>query len=80
VIKLDKYEFEYVELDGFWGEHSGNKGGVRINWGCKGIGFGQLDFVQHKDGKLYCANECMSKEFVEAVMKEFINQCEFYDE
>ena len=71
------YEFTYVKVENFWGEWERNKGGLRINWGCKDVGFGQLDFIHANDGKLYCLDETMGKEFVEAVMKEFINQCIF---
>lgn len=65
--------------------------GFRIDWVAEGVGFGQLDFYYEKEGeetdkngrpykrKLKCDNECMDKEFVQAVLMQLVEDAEFRD-
>ena len=49
-----------------------------LNWSVKGTGFGQFYFYE-KDGKICCANENMSKEFIKKVLCTMIDNCELED-
>ena len=42
-------------------------------WGIEGIGFGETSFY-YEDGKLKCDNECMSKEFIKAILSDFVDR------
>lgn len=61
---FDKFE-DGVSLHGPFG----------IDWSLKGIGFGQFYFYE-KDGKIYCNNECMSKESIKRALNAMVDQCE----
>ena len=72
-------EFTYTKLSGPWGPHSGNDGGFIIQWGCKGVGFGELAFYK-KDGKIYCDTEMESKKFIRrAILHWLENEVEYVD-
>ena len=43
------------------------EGYTSLDWSVKGRGFGQLYFFV-EDGKLYCNNECLSKERVKEIL------------
>lgn len=49
---------------------------VTFEWSMKGHGFGQLGFYV-EDGKLYCDNECMSKERVKAILCAMVDNAIF---
>lgn len=72
-----KYIILSVELE-CWGgkgfKHPNNTGGFMLKWACQGIGFGEIAFVQDKKKGLICDTECMSKDFVDAVLKYFLNK------
>lgn len=74
---MKTYEIEIRSICG-WGKHwtenddlTSGDGGFMIGWSAMGIGFGELT-VSFKDGKIQIDDECMSREFVEAVMKKLI--------
>lgn len=81
-----EYEITYAEMTAFENEHFE---GFRINWGAKGVGFGQLDFYyklagEEKDEhgepinrKLMCDDEYMGKAFAKAVLMKMIDDTEF---
>jgi len=50
-----------------------------LNWSSKGIGFGQFYFY-NKDGKIFCSNEFMSKDFIKKVLCQMIDECELEDQ
>lgn len=50
-----------------------------LDWSLKGCGFGQLYFYE-KDGKIYCQNECMSREAVRHIMNTLVDQCVLEDD
>ena len=52
---------------------------VCIQWSEKGRGFGEYTF-QLKDGKMYCDNECDSRETVKRILCLMVDQCIFLDE
>lgn len=70
-------EFVYTELQA-WSKHEGNDGGFLIQWGAKGIGFGEIAFVKEGD-KIKCYTECMSKEFVKKTVLQFLDKVEYID-
>jgi hypothetical protein len=47
---------------------------VVIQWSVKGKGFGELVFYRDGD-KLYCQNECMSKETILGIMYVLLDKC-----
>lgn len=49
-----------------------------LDWSLKGIGFGQFYFYE-KEGRIYCDNECMSKESIKRVLSAMVDQCELTD-
>ena len=49
-----------------------------VTWIMRDVGFGSFSFYT-EDGKLYCENETMSKEFVKQVLCEMVDQCELTD-
>ena len=49
-----------------------------VTWSVTGCGFGQFHFYT-KDGKTYCSNENMSKEFVKKVLNAMVDNCELED-
>lgn len=58
--------------------HPDCQGVMLVGWVANGIGFGELTFYNKKARKnsknytFYCETECMSKEFVNAVMKKLL--------
>ena len=66
--KNPKYEFGYVRLGYSFDNITGQ--GFVLKWSCKGVGFGELTFIKDGD-KTKCETECMSSEFVQAVLDEF---------
>ena len=48
---------------------------VSFSWGVPGRGFGQLIFYM-KEGKLYCDNECMDKEFIKERLCKLVDNAE----
>lgn len=85
----EKYEITYADMCAFDNEKFE---GFRIMWGAKDIGFGTTDFFHKKEEdeldeygepkyprKLYCDNECMNKEFIQAVLMKFIDESIFMD-
>lgn len=83
-----EYEILYADMSAFDNE---SFEGFRIDWGAKGIGFGQIDFFYKKEDDkldeygvpipegrvLYCDNEFMSKEFVRAVLDKLVDNAQF---
>lgn len=53
-----------------------NRPTIIIQWAEKGRGFGEYVFYQ-EDGKLYCKNECDSKETVKRIMTHMVDQAIF---
>jgi len=74
---MESYEITKAKVDSFWGKWELNRGGVRIEWACTGVGFGTLDFYQDTDGTLRCDDEYMGRDFAKAVMNKFIDQSKF---
>ena len=70
----NKYDFDYIELHTFEENNKTHNGGFIINWGCKGIGFGEATFLNDKERGLIVETECMGREFLEALMKEFVKR------
>lgn len=50
-----------------------------FEWGIEKFGFGTTTFY-YKDGILKCDNECMSKEFIKAILCDFVDKAEFIDQ
>ena len=72
-------EFVYSELGGTWKENKPhNDGGFLIQWGAKGVGFGEFAFVKEGD-KVKCYTECMSKEFIRKTLLHFLESIEYED-
>jgi len=69
--KFENPEFSYSEPE--------KDTAFRIQWGAKGIGFGEFTFF-YRDGKLMCDNECMSKEFVKKALCAMVDNCESVDQ
>ncbi len=63
-----EYEFVYCRPQ-FFGPHKGNNGGVIIQWGCKGVGFGEVALYLDKDNTLKLDTECMNDKFIEALFQ-----------
>jgi len=71
-------EFVYTELQ-TWDKHPHNDGGFLLQWGAKGVGFGEFGFVKEGD-KVVCYTECMSKEFIKKTVLHFLdNVVEYVD-
>lgn len=49
-----------------------------LAWTAKNKGFGQLFFYE-KDGKIYCANEGVSKDFIKKIMTDLVDECMLED-
>lgn len=47
---------------------------VHVQWTAKGIGFGEFYFYEN-DGKLYCDNEAMSKDFIKRMLCQMVDDC-----
>ena len=75
MLEINNLVLDSVE---FWGEHEGNKGGMRISWSAN-IGFGQLDIFQSKESDgIIAFTECMANEddksFIGVVFGELIKK------
>ena len=78
--KMTDPQFVKVAVDKIWGkwgrkDRRGNKGGLYINWGAKGVGFGEITFFMDFDGKLHCRSECMGRNFVKKALAAMVDQC-----
>ena len=48
---------------------------IYLHWQVSDIGFGEI-YIYEQDGKLYCDNELMSKDFIKAAFCKLIDECE----
>lgn len=71
-------EFVYTELK-TWEKHSHNDGGFLLQWGAKGVGFGEFAFVK-EDDRVICYTECMSKEFIKKTVLNFLDNVVEYED
>lgn len=82
-VKNRQYNILSTGLGDTWSKKEANpkhnSGGFIITWTCKNIGFGELTFYVNPKGKLVCSTECMSKGFVDAVMKHFLDNTVKYE-
>ena len=82
-LKAKKYDILSTSLGDTWSAKESNpkhnKGGFIVRWTCKNIGFGELTFYTNTKGKLVCSTECMSKTFVDAVMRHFLDSSVKYE-
>ena len=83
-LKSKKYKILSAMMGDTWSAKEanpkhGNKGGFTIQWVCKDIGFGELTFYVKDKGKVFCETECMNREFIDQVMKHFLDSIEFLD-
>lgn len=65
-----KYEITRTKLHTWTNNPKTN--GFTIEWSCKGVGFGELTFYANSSG-WQCETECMSKDFINAVLKHFFD-------
>jgi hypothetical protein len=83
LIKL--HGWAYVKLEHTWSKADGrkypkgwkNNGGFVIRYGIKGFGFGEIIFRRRLNGTIFCDSEMMSREFVNAALKEIVRQSKF---
>lgn len=59
-----------------WIEKEYKEGDIDLGWNCKGVGFGHIAFYE-KEGKIYCNNETMGKDFVKAVLIKLVDESIF---
>jgi hypothetical protein len=71
------FTVEKVELIGVHSDD--NEIGFGLGWETVSAGFGTTEFYV-KNGKLYCANECMGKKFLTSLMTKFVESCILEDE
>ena len=57
-----------------------DKESILFQWGVKEFGFGEISFHYNKDGELECDNECMSKEFIKAILCDFVDRSKLMEE
>ena len=62
------YEFTSIKVEPW---HNEDFGGIVISWSARGIGFGEVTF-SFKNGKIEMDTECMSNEFVLALLAHSI--------
>lgn len=48
---------------------------ISVNWVRKGRGFGSFEIYEGEDGKFYCYNEIVSKEFIKQVLCDIVDKC-----
>ena len=74
-MKTPKKEIQltHVGMEGFKNPTSGVNGFV-LTWGTKEHGWGELTFKNVTKDRIECDSECMSKDFVEKVLNEFLNK------
>ncbi len=75
----DPYVFTHVGIAGFKYsrkevEDGAEQTGFVLRWGAENLGWGELDFKQCANGTIECRTECMSKAFVEAALKVFVEK------
>ncbi len=78
--KLEDYEVTSCVLDCSWGPAEGgslSKGGLKIQWGVKGVGFGELDIWITSEGKLRADSETMGRDFAKLIMCALMDRVEF---
>ena len=46
--------------------------GVLVDWSVNGVGFGEFYFYM-KDGKIYCDNETMDKDFIKQMLCQMVD-------
>ena len=63
-IKATVLDLEYVSQDG-------NE--FTLSWAINKFGFGQFYFARREDGGIYCGDEYMKEETVEAVLTKYCN-------
>lgn len=79
-MKLDKETLSIDNIE-FWGEHKGNKGGIRVSWSAN-IGFGTYDLFKSKDNELLAATESMDneqKEFSKLILQKLLEKVKIID-
>jgi len=76
-----KYSFTSVDLTHVWLKNEHNEGGFILSWTEENTGFGEFAFVkQDTEGEeIICENEYMSKEFILAALKAFLDKCTIQD-
>lgn len=47
-----------------------------FSWSCDGVGFGQVTICRKPDGGLYIDSECMSKDFLKAMLSYWVDNAE----
>lgn len=79
---MENPEFVYVNINHVWTKTKEEKtgemmeGGFVLDWGAKGIGFGQIKF--HQKGtdvrklSIECQSECMGEKFVRQAVEHFM--------
>lgn len=69
-------EFLYVNLAGTWATRDAAgemiKGGFKLAWGVKNLGFGEIEFHQSELDKVECRSERMGPEFVRKAVEHFM--------
>lgn len=68
---LDYTNLKIDNVD-MWGENELVNGGIRIYWSSDKIGFGELTIYKDKNNKIVFDTECMSKDFVKAVLDKLV--------
>ena len=73
-----EYRFTRIDFEPFpaWKHITG---GLRIGWGCEGIGFGELVLYTTADGQMLAHNETMSRAFVVALLAELGRRVQLED-
>jgi len=67
---MKKYKFEFTDIKFF--EH---ERGCRLYWNEPSLGFGQVDISYNKYNQLFIDSECMSKDFVKALLCKLVDDC-----
>jgi hypothetical protein len=50
--------------------------GMKIQWSSQSLGFGEVSFY-NQDGQITVDSECMSKEFVKALLAKMVDKATF---
>jgi hypothetical protein len=74
---VDEWQFTHCEMVAF--DHSMDRPegreGFLIQWGVRGIGWGELTFYKEPDGTYRVDNECMGQQSIERIVLEFVRKC-----